>query len=193
MDSLDDLKRQWQEMQVENRRLSELNATLMEKISQGKVQNLQDKLAGSYGKMRFVGLLLPFFAVLIVKDLNLPVWYGVIYALFGVLMSILFILFVNYVKQVELTSLPVTQAVSRAAKIRKMQAQLRIFAVVCATIVLAGFFGLLWYFGASIYVIAGGVVGLIIGLSIAVPRCMRQARAAQKLYEAVNEQSDSIH
>ncbi len=187
MDELDILKKQWQQVKIENDKLTEANDRLARRLADGQVSTIQDKLVRSHARLQYVGLLLPLLAILIYYQLQMPLWVAVLYALFGVVMSVLNILFVNYIKEEQLVTLPVADALRRAAVIKDRQTKLLMCGIVGGVVVLAVFFFFILDVDDSGATLLGAILGLGVGLAISIPKCLRERRMARKLYDSLNE------
>ena len=166
-DTLDQLKQQWQELNLRTDNLEVANRELSERLSRGHVTTTQQRLARDTRRWSINGLLMIILAWPLTEICNMPWWVAVIYAVFGLIMAIVIRLLSRYIESERLVDLPVTEAYERACMIRRRQWYCRIVGIICGTMVLSMMFyymyihdevEMLWASGAGL------VIGLIIGL-----------------------------
>lgn len=186
MDDLDSLKQQWQQLSARTRQLEETNRRLAEKLAGSKTTSLQQRLAARISRMGWGGLVLPALAPLLYYEFSMPVWVAVCYALFGLVMSSLSFWFAEFIRAENLTEMPVSDAISRATKIKELQAQLRTFGSITAIALVTSMAFMIPEGPDRQPIIVGGSIGLVIGLAIGIRRCIINARLAREIIKSVN-------
>jgi len=186
-DNLDELKRKWQEMSARVDQLEETNLRLTECLAHSKVSSMQEQLADSVRRWGYVGFVLPIIAPTLTIVLHLPLWYALLYAVFGLVSAFNSFMFAKYIMAESLAEQPVAQAVKRAIKIRIRQHRRLISCFACAAILITIGAFLLPPGYMRTEVLIGGIVGLIIGLSIRIPRVMNDIRLAKNMVESLKE------
>ncbi len=118
--------------------------------------------------------------------LELNIWICVIYAVFGLVMSILNRLLADYTSEMPLAEMPVAEALRRAVMIRLRQRQIRIGGIIGGAAVLAALaVSLIGAYGSDM--LLAMVVGLAAGLAVGIPRAVRMSRMARRLVESLHE------
>lgn len=181
-DNLEELKRQWKQLSARFDNLEETNRRLSERLSRCKVTSLQEQLAAVVGRWGWIGLALPVLSPMLYFDMNLPLWYCILYGVFGLVMMFLSLRFSRYVRSVPLTTLPVAEAIKRATLIKLRQTRMQLVGFVMAML-LIGTGGLLVPEAEREAAVIGAAVGMCIGLAISIPRCVANARLARKIVE----------
>lgn len=184
-DNLDELKQKWQELSARVDVLEDINHKLTQRLACGKVTNLQQQLAGRIQRWGYIGFLLPLLAPGLVYMLNLPVWYALLYAAFGLIAAVNSFMFTRYIRSQSLVEMPVADAIKRAVYIKTRQQRTYI----------AGFLFLLVFFVIGIIVFPsnqqtleifiGALVGLIAGLLIGIPRMITNIRIARRMVDSL--------
>lgn len=123
---------------------------------------------------------------MIVEVVGLPLWIAVIYAAFGVLMSVLSFCFSSYIMRTDVINCPVVQAMKHVVHIRKYQERFRILSILLGSSVLLSMLAVMWQV-SEIEIIIGFLVGLIIGLPIAIFKIRRQIRLTRQIQSALEE------
>lgn len=183
---LEELKNTWQNLNIRVSQLEEDNRRTANALSAGRAQSAQAALAKMYKVSGCAGLLLPGFAPMIVKILGLPLWVAVIYAVFGVLMSILSFCFSAYIMRTDVINCPVVQAMKHVVAIRKYQGRIRIMGIFLGSAVLLSMLAVMLR-ESEIGLIIGFVGGLIIGLPVAIFKIRRQIRLTRQIQSALEE------
>lgn len=188
---LEQLRRAWQSTQVDNRRLAEENRRLLRSLASGRITGSQRKLRNDYIRVAILGLLLPILAPSLVYILALPLWCAVVYALFGIFMATLNGLFAFWIDDLDLMSMPVTEALSRAVDILRRQRQLHMCGIICGGAVV-GSIAVCAIDVAEYYMIVGFIVGLGVGLVIGLLKYRRQRRLARSIRDELRGLQDAI-
>lgn len=184
-DNLDELKQKWQELSARADVLEDINHKLTQRLACGKITNLQQQLAGRIQRWGYIGFLLPVLAPALVFKLDLPVWYALLYAAFGLVAAVNSFMFTRYIRSQSLVEMPVADAIKRAVYIKTRQQRTYI----------AGFLFLLVFFVIGIIVFPsnqqtleifiGALVGLVAGLLIGIPRMITNIRIARRMVDSL--------
>lgn len=185
-DNLDLLKQQWKQLAARTDKLEDANRRLSERLAKSNVTSLQEMLATRIDQWGRVGYALPLLAPALYYIINIPWWYCLLYALFGIAMALTSVWFAGYVREKRLTILPVAEAVKRAVSIKLIQTRMRMCSFVAgmALLVLGGF---LLPDVERESVVLGGIIGLVVGLAISIPRCIANARMARRMVEELQQ------
>ncbi|MDE6300296.1 MAG: hypothetical protein K2M19_01085 [Muribaculaceae bacterium] len=181
-DTLDQLKKQWQELNLRTTRLEEANNELSQRLARGHVTSTQQRLARDTRRWGIAGFLLVLLAIPLVHTFSMPWWVGVVYAAFGILMAILNFNLSAFIERERLVDLPVTQAYERACRIRHRQFLCRVTGIICGSLVIAMLFYYFWLQN-DIIIIYSFAGGLIIGLSLGISKAYRQNRMSRQLID----------
>lgn len=179
-DTLDQLKKQWQELNLRTTNLEEANKELRERLSRGRVTSTQQRLARDTRHWSLLGFALVFLAVPLVHTYEMPLWFGIIYAGFGVLMAVLGLRLSAFINRERLVDMPVAQAYERACLIRHKQLICRIVGIICGSLVVGFLFYYFWLQGDMIAVYSAAA-GLVIGLAVGLRKALMQNRMARQL------------
>ena len=184
-DNLDELKRQWQSLPSHDDELERTNRELGERLLRGKVSGTQQQLARRVERRSLVGLLLVVFAPIIYWELHMPLWYALCYGAFGVAMGAAQQCLARYIKGGRLAEMPVVEALERALRIGIWQKRLRMTGILAGAVLLFLFFYILT--DQSRELLVGAILGLVVGLAIAVPMARKDISLARKLVDDLRE------
>lgn len=176
---LENLKSAWQNLNLRVDRLEEENRRTTEALCRDRAKSAQMKLAESYKRTSYLGLSLPFLSPLCVKILLLPVWVGVIYAVFGLLMAALLLRSYWVTRYTNFISLPVVDALRDAIKLRRRQNVVTIIGIVLGCVLIAAFYA---YLEVGVW---GFFVGLGLGLIIGVRKQLRQRELIREIEDSL--------
>ncbi len=183
-DGLDAIRRAWQGMRVDQDSLDSAASRAADSIARGNTAPLQYRLARR--QTAIAGLLMIPLAYMLYAVLELNIWICVIYAVFGLVMSILNRLLADYTSEIPLAEMPVAEALRRAVMIRLRQRQIRIGGIIGGAAVLAALaVSLIGAYGSDM--LLAMVVGLAAGLAVGIPRAVRMSRMARRLVESLHE------
>lgn len=185
-DNIEQLKQQWQRLAIRTDALEEANRKLVSRLAHQRVESLQDLLYHRIKRFVLFGLVLPVLSPTLVLCVEQPVWVAVLYAVFGVLMSCIYARFARYIKEKQISDLPVVEAVERASKFKMKLINARIIGIIGGVIVIASFALTLPEADKVSLLIAAGV-GLVIGLAISIPRAINTARLVKRIAAALEE------
>lgn len=161
--NLEELKRSWQEMSVRIDKLEEDNRRLTTELAAGKASSAQQRLKKSVRISGCAGIILPVLAPFLVLSLNFPVWVAVIYAFFGIVMSVLDFAFAHYIGKYNYLAMPIVDSLQHAIQIQRYLNYLQSFGIIVgmSVILIMGFF----VFRDTEYDIwIGMLVGFIVGI-----------------------------
>ena len=185
-DGLDAIRRAWQGMRVDQDSLDSAASRAADSIARGNTAPLQSRLARRQRRTAIAGLLMIPLAYMLYAVLELNIWICVIYAVFGLVMSILNRLLADYTSEIPLAEMPVAEALRRAVMIRLRQRQIRIGGIIGGAAVLAALaVSLIGAYGSDM--LLAMVVGLAAGLAVGIPRAVRMSRMARRLVESLHE------
>ncbi len=181
MDTLDNLKQQWQQMEVRIDQLADANRRLSEQLAKEKTKTIQTQLTDRISHLSWCGLILVGLAPIMYYELALPLWVCVLYALFGLAETIIQQNFASYIRDESLIEMPVAQAVCRAAKIKiRMQRSAAVgyvFAIMLIAAIAFSYPNIADRNAAFI----GGAIGLALGSIFGLRRLRNNLRIANRL------------
>lgn len=184
-DNLDELRHQWQRLTPASDALERTNRQLGERMAHAHVSSHQQLLARRIGRRSWLGILLPALAPLLVVALNMPVWFAVVYAVFGIAIGVAMQRLSRYIKEKNLAEMPVAEALERAVRIRLWQTRLRTVDVFCCLLLLLGFGVILCEHNPDM--IPAVVIGAVCGFAYAIPTAIRNASLSRKMVEELRE------
>lgn len=178
---LENLKTTWQNLNVRVDRLEEENRRTTEALRRNRAKSAQMKLATSYKRTAFVGLLCPLLAPLCVHILYMPIWVAVIYAAFGLLMAALMLRSYWVTRYSNFMSLPIVEALQNAIRLRRRQNMVTTIGIAGGCIVIATFY---------IYLevgIIGFFIGLALGLIIGIKKQLTQRELIREIEDSLRD------
>ncbi len=186
MDKLEELKIQWQQMEVRVNELSEANKRLSEQLAKDKTVSLQTRLAKRIRQHALAGLALPILAPSLYYILMMPLWICLVYAFFGILVMTINLDFASSIKNECLVELPVASAIRRAVQI-KMGMERRVLLGIMLAIPLLITLAYALPEADRETILLGGAVGTIIGGAIGLRNFLTNHRLAKRLIESVQD------
>lgn len=178
---LDNLKSAWQNLNVRVDRLEEENRRTTEALCRNRAKSAQTKLAESYKRTSYVGLVCLLLAPLCVKVLFLPVWVAVIYGAFGIVMGAILLRSYWVTRYTNFMSLPIVDALKEAVKMRRRQNAVTTIGIVLGCLLLGTFYA---YLEVGIY---GFYVGLVVGLFIGIKKQLTQRQLIREIEDSLRE------
>ena len=173
---LDELKNKWQSVSIRSDVLKNDNRRMASKLAAGRAANAKDQLSTFYKRTAICGLCLPALAPMLVTVLDLPVWVSVLYALLGLVMSLLNYNLARDIDKNDIMSQPVVTAISYTIRLRKRQRRLKAIGMTLALMVLLSMVSqLVGLDDDSI------VWGMLIGLVVSLPIAYKRGRKAMAL------------
>lgn len=162
--NLDELKNTWQTLNLRVGHLEEENRRLAQRLSAERAAGTQQQLARRYRRLSVVGLLLPLLSVAL-YFCGMPLWFDILYAIFGLAMCALNLRLANFIGRSNYLSLPTVEAVAHAVRIRLWQQRLLIGGESAGLVVVIILFFQLADFGTGAIISGtiGGIVGGIVG------------------------------
>lgn len=184
---LDLIKQQWQQLSVKVDNLEQANERLSDQLARTNAKSFQERLAGRVKRISWAGLLLPVLAPMLYYSLQMPVWMCFVYAIFGIFMCILNRRLSSFILSKNLLEISATEALQHATAVRLYQKNARILGVFLAALLLFGMYYVLPLSEQRSAILWGGVVGLLIGLAFAIPRCITNARLARRMAQSLTD------
>ena len=184
---LDLIKQQWQQLSVKVDNLEQANRRLSDQLARTNAKSFQERLAGRVKRISWAGLLLPVLAPMLYYSLQMPVWICFVYAIFGIFMCILNRRLSTFILSKNLMEISATEALQHATAVRLYQKNVRILSAILAILLLFGMYYVLPPSEHQSYILMGGLVGLIIGLAFAIPRCITNARLARQMAQSLTD------
>lgn len=172
---LEELKNKWQKLNIRVERLEKDNKRMASELAAGRAATARKSLVRYYNVSAFNGMLLPLLAPMLVMVLHFQLWVACLYAVFGMVMSVLNFVFADYIRRNADMTLPVVDALNNLLVIRRRQKQLRILGIVCGIIVVSSMFGQVTGQGDK-YVMLGMLIGLCVGIPMGVFKELRSRR-----------------
>ncbi|MBD5220463.1 MAG: hypothetical protein HDS72_09590 [Bacteroidales bacterium] len=178
---LDNLKNAWQNLNVRVDRLEEENRRTTEALSRNRAKSAQMRLADSYKRTAVLGFALPAIAPMCVRVLHMPVWVGVMYALFGLIMGALVLRAYWVTKHTNFMSLSVVDALRQAIRLRRRQNITTTTGIVLGCVLIGVFYS---YLKVGVW---GFFIGLAVGLAIGIRKQLRQRELIREIEDALRE------
>lgn len=164
---LEELRNTWQALSIRVDRLERENRRMARRLCAERATGMQQRLASSYRRISVVGFLLPLLAPLLVIELELGIWLGIVYAVYGIAIGVADLIFARYISKSDYISQPIVDAVAHAVRIRMWQRRLLLFGIAGGVPVLVLLFMSIIDDGNGsglLGAIAGGIIGLAIGV-----------------------------
>lgn len=178
---LDDIRRQWQEMQIDARRLEDTNRRLSVRLSAERASTQQQQLSRYFLRIGAIGVvLMPSLAYLLYHSISAPLWLAILYAIIGLALAAINFGFGVFVGKSNYISLPTCEAVAHARRVLLWQSRLRNIGIALAAIVLLP---LLWYLYESSVegVFIGGVIGGVVGGILGILQYRKKRKAMRRM------------
>lgn len=179
-DSLEQLKQQWQELNLRVNHLDEANRELTDRLSRGHVTSTQQRLAHATRRWGLFAFTLIPMAFVVYHTMLMPLWLSIVYAAFGLVMGCLVLWLAAYINRERLVDLPVTQAYDRARLIHKLQWQCRGVGIVLGGILVIL---MLYYLNqdSDSSMLISACVGLVLGAIIGIAKARNHNRMSNRL------------
>lgn len=180
--NLQQLKTVWQQTQVRPELISEDAERMARLAAAGRAQTATQKLAKYSRKSFYISCTLPLLAPSLVVILGLPLWVAIAYGAFGIVMAIVNYLHSQYLKSIDIASLPLVPALVIAQTIRRRTLRIQVYGMMAAFALIATMLvsaldisstATLWGFG----------IGLIVGLFIATIKLRRSWRLIRTIQQ----------
>lgn len=178
---IDEMKNRWQDLSIRANYLEKENRQLIDKVTARRAETTQKRLASIYLWQSFIGALLPLLSPLVVLVLGLPLWIGVCYGLFGIVMTVANLSMRRYILRTDYINTTVVQSIERTIKVRKRIVQLRVLSI-CLGLPIILSFGLELASGQDGTMI-GFLSGIIIGLAIGITKWVKQQKLTRSMLE----------
>lgn len=185
-ENLEKLKDIWNSAKIDNDLLQQTNRELCEKLATAKAGSLQDTFARRIRNISFLGLLLPVLAPQLYFIMSFSLWVSIIYSLYGIACFIVGYMLYRYINACSLATMPVIQAVTRAAKIRIYYVRVRILCLLLGLPIIVMLM-VLFYDMGEISIFIGAVVGLVVGLILGISRLLKDLSYTRRILAALSE------
>lgn len=180
---LDELKNKWQSINIRTEALEQDTKRLASNLASGRVTNATTELVKYYRSSGIYGLCLPALAPMIVIILQFPIWIAIIYALMGIIMTILNFRFANDISKFDFINQPVVTAMAATMRLRSRQRKIRLTGIVLGLVVLSSMVSEM--LGPDDEML---IIGMLCGLAIGVPTAVYKDRRAMKLSKHIQEE-----
>lgn len=180
---LDELKNKWQSINIRTEALEQDTKRLASNLASGRVTNAKAELVKYYHSSGIYGLCLPALAPMIVIILQFPIWIAIVYALMGVVMTILNFRFAHYISKYDFINQPVVTAMAATMRLRSRQRKIRLVGIVLGLIVLSSMASEM--FGPDDDML---IIGMLCGLAIGIPIAVYKDRRAMRLSKRMQEE-----
>lgn len=189
MDTLEQLRIEWQRIEIKSQMLSDENRRLTARLASQRISGHQKKLANNY-RTGYIGFAFPVLALFLYKVIGCTIVIAIAYALYGLVLGTIQLRFRKFIKKADYMSLPTIEAVSHARRVVKYQRNMTIRSIIGALAILVP---LLYEFSFDSDILLGGIIGGIIGGIFGTIRCIDNFRHANAmLAEATAIDSDDI-
>ncbi len=185
-ENLEKLKDIWNKAKIDNDLLQQTNRELSEKLATAKAGSLQDTFARRIRNISFLGLLLPVMSPLLYYMMSFHLWVPIIYSLYGIVCFVIGYMLYRYINTCSLATMPVIQAVTRAAKIRIYYIRVRILCLLLGLPIIVMLM-VLFYDMGEVSIMIGAIVGLVVGLILGVSRLLKDLSYTRRILAALSE------
>lgn len=118
--------------------------------------------------------------------MSFSLWVSIIYSLYGIACFIVGYMLYRYINACSLATMPVIQAVTRAAKIRIYYVRVRIVCLLLGLPIIVMLM-VLFYDMGEISIFIGAVIGLVVGLVLGVSRLLKDLSYTRRILAALSE------
>ncbi len=184
---LDSLKNTWRDFSVPDSRLENETAEIARKLSRGKAESSQKRLADSYVVVALMGLCVAAMSPMVFTILELPLWVAVLYGIFGLTMAVIDFWFSRKVRRENYLSLPVVTALSRVVEIRKLQRQLRMVSLSFGAVVVGSLMWEAYVENGNLPMLLGMLLGIAIGVPIGIVKWRQLVRLAKEMQDEIRD------
>lgn len=189
MTDIDDFKESWKALIIDNERLREANKDLSEKLRGQRVDSLQQQLARRVGRYRWISLFLPALAPSVYYVLELPLWFCIAYAFFGILMLVVNYMLFSYINKFQLASMAVCDAQTRAAKIHLAMLRSRLVGILVGMPLIIMM--LIYFFNDNdMGIIISAIIGAVAGIIIGAGKMIKDISITRKMQAELRENID---
>lgn len=176
---LEEIRRQWKRTRVVADGHTDYRRA-METAARSRAKGALGKLARQYRLQALFALALPVLSPLLVSDFRFPLWLATLYALYGIVMAAVNMLFYRHLSGLDIMSQPVVTALSISADILRRQRNIILGSLTCA-LVLIGL--LLWQFHSigNTWLLVGAWAGTAVGAAVGIVKVMNKTRLARQI------------
>lgn len=176
----DQLKYKWRSIELTSDGMEQTNRSLARRLSSERVSSMKKKFMRHYLIIAMVGFLLPAYIPVMYEILPMSGMMAWAYGGFGVCMGILNLLFVRYVSNVDLVTLPTADALRQVIRINVYRRRLKMMGCILVVPVLALFGKTFRDAGEPLLWIAA-VVGAVAGVAISVAIEIKNRRMLRRI------------
>lgn len=186
-DPMELLRRHWHDLDIDAAGLDDANREISRRLARGVIAPTQDKICDRLRRRFFLGLALTPLAYLMYATMGIPLWVCVVYAVFGLIMSLLKRGLVRYIGSSRLMELPVAEAYVRALDIRRRRNRLRQLGIGLGVFVIISLLMAIFDSGSQAMLWGAGC-GLVFGIIVAVSVCINENRLYRRLIDSLKEE-----
>lgn len=191
-DSLEQMRRCWNNLEVRIDRLEDRNRALIARLSNERATGRQDKLASYYHTLGIISvILLPVLGMILWHVGLTPMWYGIFYAVGGIVLGISNIRFSSFIRNCNYCDIPTVKAIAHARRVVKSQHRRMIVGIFFALFIVAPLFYFCFddgNYSALIGAVAGGIIGGFIGYMMH----RRKVRLARRIVNDLSDETPEI-
>ncbi len=180
---LEQFRSVWQQYSPEPDDLDRRNRSIATRLAATRVTGHQHELSGSIRRTAYIGLTMPLLAVSLYLIELAPVWFAIVYALFGLGESIYCFLFASQIAKSDYFAMPTVDALACARFFVKRLIRSKIISVILALPIIVYLFIFIEQTG-EIDLVIGGCIGGCIGLAIGIRKLIIELHHARSI---VNE------
>lgn len=182
--NLDDIRREWQALSADTRKLAEANRILVARLAAEKATSKQQNLRRQYLAFAVVSfLLLPTLAYTgLYLLLDAPLWLCWLYAAGGLFFGVCDLCYARMIGSVDYIGLPTCEAVAHVSRLILWQARLRAMGIATAVVIVAPLFWFMYQMNKP-DVLIGGAAGLVIGAVLGTLKYNSLRRIARRMLD----------
>lgn len=179
-DPLDNLKDIWKSTELNSRQLEEANRQCSRRLASAKAVTLRQRLYRQALRTGCAGIILPMLAPLLYRVLDIPLWYAIAYAIFGLLAGCISFVIAGQIKSCDLASMPVAEVMEKMVANQRLQIVKTLVAAIFGSVLAAILACLVWDSSEPL-ALASFFAGLALGLSVAIPSTIRRFRSISSI------------
>lgn len=186
-DTLNKLKEIWQQNEPSVDSLEDVNRRFSTCLSRTRVQSLQENLYKRTLRTGYIGFILPLLSPLLFFVLHLPVWFAIVYGIFGVVAGTMSSVLAEYIKRFDLMALPIEDALLRAASIRRKMLIQQISDSTLGVVLLATMLFQINILPDRLPLMVGFFIGLALGMAYSIPKMIKNFRIIRQMMDSLKE------
>ncbi len=163
---LEEMRQSWRTLETRVNRLEDENMRLMAELKRGRAGEYKHKLQRNFVRLSIVGFIAPLFIICLSRELSFSGAFMVIYSAFCWIMAVCNIYMYYRLSRIDLITMPVKIAFEESVKFGILRQRIWLGSMIMLIPALVFFIYEFWSIDVSLAIagIAGGVLGLIIGL-----------------------------